>query len=245
MTLKIYLTHNNGDRPFRVQFDTKKREIEVFREDNNCLIDIYTPERIFIGKSPKNKMTEYSGGYGKRFDGNTILLHLEYNIYLYIGDIIYTFQSESKIVEYISPIGNNDVPYPYAKDQNENYYLFIEQVIIKWNKLIDEFDDPYTYYYKASLITEDCGFIPPEKPLFEEFDNITKFNIGNDQYTFRYSPKDDYDRLISISNDENKLFIIRKDGTKVELTKEDYISLMTRFGNIVGFSLIAEIKNID
>lgn len=245
MTLKIYLTHHNGDRPYRVQFDTEKREIEVFREGDNCLIDVYTPERIFIGKSPKNSMTEFSGGYGRSFDGNTFLLHLAGNTYLYIGNCIYIFQSESRIIEYFSPVGNNDVPYPYAKDEYENIYLLVEKVMIKWNKLIKDFDDPYTYYYKASLITEDCGFYPSEKPVYESFDNIHKFLIGSDQYTFRYKPNYDYDRLVSISEDEKKLFVIKKDGAKVELIREDYISLMTRFGEIAGFSLIKEIKNID
>lgn len=247
MTLKIFLTHHNGDRPYRVQFDTSVREVEVFRENDNCLIDIYSPERIFIGKSPKNSMTEFSGGYGKSFDGNSILLHLKDNTYLYIGNCIYTFQSESKIIEYLSPVGNNDVPYPWAKDEDDNYYLLIENVMIKSNKLIDDFEDPYQYYYRAHLLTEDCGFHPPDKPVFENFDNIHKFMIGNDQYTFRFDPnfENEYERLISISEDEKKLFVLDKDLNKRELSKEDYISLMTRFGEMTGFSLIKEIHQID
>ena len=65
-------------------------------------------------------MTEYSGGYGDEFDGNSILVHISENKYVYIGSSIYSFESQAKIIRYISPVGNSDVPYPYAIDEKEN-----------------------------------------------------------------------------------------------------------------------------
>ena len=46
-------------------------------------VDKYTPTKIFIGKSYKSPMTEYSMAYGPEYDGNTILLQIEPNIYIY------------------------------------------------------------------------------------------------------------------------------------------------------------------
>ena len=39
-------------------------------------VDKLKPKKVFIGKSVKNEMTKFSGGYGKYFDGNSILLNI-------------------------------------------------------------------------------------------------------------------------------------------------------------------------
>lgn len=89
----------------------------------------YYPKEIFIGKSPFNEMTEFSGGYGDRFDGNSILLDLtseDYTIlhkYLFIGHQIYQFITDEKITKYTSSVGNNCVPYPYAESENYVYSM--------------------------------------------------------------------------------------------------------------------------
>ena len=43
----------------------------------NVLIKKYFPLQIFIGKSYKNEMTTFSGGYGDEWDGNSILLKID------------------------------------------------------------------------------------------------------------------------------------------------------------------------
>ena len=102
------------------------------------------PQKIFIGKSPKNKMTEFSGGHGKYFDGNTILVKIDENKYIYIGGVIYSFTTDYEITKFISPVGNNDVPYPYAIDIKNNYYIMLDATIMSVNHKID---NPYDYYY--------------------------------------------------------------------------------------------------
>jgi hypothetical protein len=115
-----------------------------------------TPIKVL--KSPKNKMTIHSTLYGKEFDGNSILCEISKLEYVYLGDIIMSFTSISPIVKYISPIGNSDVPYPFAIDSNKNYYLMIENVIIKSNNnnkyVFDKSDEPYSVYYKIMNISE-------------------------------------------------------------------------------------------
>lgn len=76
--------------------------------------------------------------------GNSILLHIEDNSYLYIGATIYFFTSKSEILEYYSPVGNSCVPYPYGIDINGNYYLMKEEVVINLIVKNDDFDKNLT-----------------------------------------------------------------------------------------------------
>lgn len=98
-------------------------------------------------------MTEYSNSYGPEYDGNTMLLQLDTLTYVFIGCYIYSFQSLHEIEEYYSPVGNNDVPYPYAIDTHKNIYLLIEERIIIstfdiLNQMKQEEDNnPYWYFY--------------------------------------------------------------------------------------------------
>jgi hypothetical protein len=76
---------------------------------------------------------------------------------LYIGEIVYEFNIDEEILEYGSPVGNNDTPYPYARTKNKTI-LFIENRVIdnktlsqysfnEKDKANDDANDPYYYYY--------------------------------------------------------------------------------------------------
>ena len=163
---KSYLIHDNGGRPFLVYIS--KNEVNIYtypdkkyyisNEDKtkkwtyiDKIATYKNPIKIFIGKSPRTKMTEFSGGIGKKFDGNSILIQLEKNRYVSIGAIIYEFIiNDDQINEYISPVGNNDVPYPVAiSDKNVYFILDMKYVPIdKFDKFNQEVkDNAYMYYY--------------------------------------------------------------------------------------------------
>jgi hypothetical protein len=160
---KRFEIHDNGGRPFEVLVD--KNGVAVYKEvtsadysddseeDEGSYYDtpsfvFLNPAKVFVGNSPDNEMTRFSGGYGKEFDGNSILVNTEDNNYVYIGSEIYSFKSIAKIVEYVSPVGNNDVPYPYAIDVEGNVYLLLEKVaLLNGKSKIKE--DPYQYYYNT------------------------------------------------------------------------------------------------
>lgn len=169
---KKYFIHNNYEKPYLVYIKNNKSPIYIYHVPGNyndtylCKKNInpkdkfywayiqlalkIIPKKIFIGKSPKNKMTEFSKGYGKYFDGNTILIKLKANKYIFIGASIYIFTTDYEIIKYVSPVGNNDVPYPYAIDIKNNYYLMLDSVIIPKNSMINYRKsnfDPYDYYY--------------------------------------------------------------------------------------------------
>jgi hypothetical protein len=166
---KKYFIHDNGCNPFYVWVDDlhltiyKQGGIEHDCLEDECdcayelffqqLVGEYDCQRIFIGKSPKNAMTEYSGGHGPEYDGNSILALLSNDggkyKYLYIGSEIYTFETELEIVLYLSHVGNNDVPYPYGINTEGQYILFLEQATIYPIS-------PYNLYYDDDN-TEDLA----------------------------------------------------------------------------------------
>ena len=187
-------------------------------------------------------MTEFEAGYGPEFDGNSILLHMFQKRYVFIGASIFTFQALHSVVEFNSPVGNNDVPYPHAIDEKGYVYLMIENIVLAPTKELkkymeDKKHDPYFYYYDNALMTIDHGMIPPKHPV-SNTEDIKEFYIGNNQYTMTYSPHPsaEYKRLMKFDGaEEHGIYIIKNDGTKVHLTQHMYVDLMTRFGKMRGF----------
>lgn len=227
-----YLTHDNGGRPFKVVIDKNINQVTVYKANwnidrDNCRncddyvfykdpILVVDPEEIFIGKSPKIAMTEFSLGYGPKFDGNSILLHMKADKYIFIGSNIFSFESLAKIIKFVSPVGGSDVPYPYAIDENNNYYLLTEDVILgakSYDEYMKEYDEPYEYYYDYRLITMDRGYVNPKKPK-NKFRDIDEWYIGNNRYTFRYKPfpNEEYDRLTT----SKKTYNMTSDGKKID-----------------------------
>lgn len=243
MSKKFYI-HDNYKKPFRVEINDD--DVKVTSSDKKIKLT-FKAKKIFIGESKKNKMTEFSKGYGSKFSGNSILLNLDINIYEFIGEVIYSFVTYDDIVSFSSPIGNNDVPYPYAIDKIGNIYLFIERVILKHtsklSKLIKKYDDnPYWYYYQAQLITPNIGVIPPQKPLYKNFNNIKEYYINDDKYTLRYvsNSKEDYNRLIS--NFGKNMYIIDLKNNKIKLIKTKYVKIIEDFGKLMHLEPINIIK---
>jgi len=131
--MKYYYTHFNGAKPYKVEIG---KDIDVYDKNNIYILSIVDFKDFFIGNNIINKT--------KNTIGNSILVHLNNKTYIYIGENIFKFNAFDTILKYFSPIGNNDVPYPYAVG-DEYTYLIIDQVYIK-NELLHE-ADPYTQYY--------------------------------------------------------------------------------------------------
>ena len=208
--ISTYYIHDNGGRPFKVdiidnivkiytQIDCDKEQDKIIYASDPILT--FKPSKIFIGKDPEG-LTNHEPGCDCVTDGNTILLKMEGNEYILVGATIDSYDSLGEIVKFVSRIGNNDVPYPYAVDEYGNIYLFSSSVILKnsdeMQSRMKDYDDPYDYYYDYYLITRDEGIIPTKYPKIKYFNNINDYYIGKDQYTLTYEPfpSDDYDRLM-------------------------------------------------
>ena len=106
-------------------------------------------------------MTEISEAEDKvKVDGNTLLLQCENNEYVFISGLeIFKFKTDDKIIDYISLMGNNMIPYTFAVRENYTYFLsppykFIENDNIEKATLLNATNnslDPYDYH------VEKCG----------------------------------------------------------------------------------------
>ena len=107
-------------RSHDIILDDNIKDIDTFVD----LVKDYETLDIWIGKSPFNETTEYSGGSGKRFDGNSILVRIgtlhEFR-YAFIGDRVFEFATHEPIKTFVSSVGNSGVPYPYAESDHWCY----------------------------------------------------------------------------------------------------------------------------
>ncbi len=127
------------------------KESSCESEHPETLIKRYDVKQFFVGKSYKTAMTSHYSTYNSDYDGNSILLHIKDDEYVFINNEIKTFHSHGKILNFYAPVGNNDVPYPYAIDEYNNIYLLAENVMIPMTPALminmSAHDDPSLYYY--------------------------------------------------------------------------------------------------
>lgn len=233
INIQKYRTHYNGSRPFNVEIINSRFDkyiVKVEANDKTKYSNTFYASECFIGKSHLCKMTEFSGGHGDSFDGNSILIKIGEFQYIFICNKIYKFYTMFPIISYLSPIGNNDLPYPYAILSNGDICLLLENVILKNSSKMQEYmlnvsDDPYKYYYLNSKISN--------------YKNINKFTIGGESYNLTYSstPISDYERFLKFKpNADVSIHVyIENILVKIVLTKDEYVELIEDYGNFAGF----------
>lgn len=265
----MYSTHDNGGRPFSVTLSEASKRVEVFEvnyEESNSIINFKTMlvprircqvERWWVGRSDESAFTRFGGGYGPEFDGNSILIKSLENEYIFVGECIFRFHTELPIVDFQSPVGNNDVPYPYAiaaRGAHRRYYLFTFGVALDATvgHITDEQalcmkKDPNQYYLDHRLITADRSRVVEEDGMWieypimssvHEFDGITDFRIGGQRYTLSFTPVEeaaaDFERMSHFNGPTTEIEI-ETNGVWHTLTSAKYIDIMRRFASIVGF----------
>lgn len=178
--------------------------------------------KVFVGKSPRNKMTEFSGGYGKPFDGNCMLLQLneasnEYT-YIFIGkNWVYKFYLADPIVRFVSPVGNNDVPYPYAVTESGHVFLPLERVLL-YDVPTDE-ESPYELYDKNVIFTKQDL----------KARGIKSFYVGGRKTKLRFTPFP-YQAFYKLSRKRGQLSVVLTDGSEKDVTVQQFIDWMDSFG---------------
>ena len=170
-----YFTHDNGGRPYLVYI--KKNEVYIYKHDdkkyyyrdinwskidkNNAwiytkLVKHYKTKKIFIGKDSGKSLGSNINGDIKFSIGNTILLQLTKNKYVYIGHCVYEFSINDDIIKYFSLIGRNDVPYPVVLGKDNVYFMLDNQYIPKKyfpeKMKNNEFEDAYQLFYNHNYI---------------------------------------------------------------------------------------------
>jgi hypothetical protein len=166
-----YFTHDNGSRPFYVKIRDGKIIVLEGYCDDKCLNDIrgktyggiYNKHVVTIPSYQKVYIGENSGKYANKYSGkgkgNSILVHINGDKYIYIGDHVLEFRASDKIKEFHGIIGNNDVVYAFAIGE-ENTYLFADGDDYMSNKDLPKDEDPYiTYFENKSLSKKIKGKI--------------------------------------------------------------------------------------
>ncbi|XWV24520.1 mg989 protein [Tupanvirus deep ocean] len=153
---KEYLIHDNGGRPFKVI--ANKNNIRIYKReyDEDSDEDIYD-EMIL-------EFTDIDG-YWDGFDsspyemhGNSILIKLSDNEYIWVGWEIYKFKTNEIILDYVSPVGNSDVPYPVAFGENYVYFMLDQQMI-----KIDDLETTVSVKNSEDLYGEFYGHVGSAK----------------------------------------------------------------------------------
>lgn len=158
---------------------------------------IYTVDalQIFIGESKFNKLTSGSGGYGKKWDGNSILLLVSEDNdgvnnkykYVHIGIKIFEFTTDEKIIKYVSSVGGNCVPYPYAESQNWCYDMVHEPYgtnmsHVKFNENREEEGSLPVFWGNSAIDNKSCEKF--QKGKCERFDTVVISKRDIENYRF-------------------------------------------------------------
>lgn len=156
-----YYIHDNGGRPFEVIVSGKKLIVRKMNYDDEkyekIVLKLSKFIKLFVGKcstsAPECKRNV------KYFDGNSLLIHVTGKQYIFIGAMIIQFTTLDHIKHYNSPIGDNDVPYPFAVGDEYTYLLGFENVVVPNKNIIgDMVNDafyPYTLYYYLRRVMKD------------------------------------------------------------------------------------------
>lgn len=158
-TKQNFFPHDNGGRPYMVSIDTKK--VSVYQRDEDFVFDDEEHIKTFKeAQDPKfyAKLVFELDSYSKIWvpddpqfkddygQGNSILIEKSPCSYIYVGHSIFSFKTLEPIVDYVSHVGNSDVPYPWAKDKKGRIYLMLQKVSFVLKEKEDE-EDPYRLYY--------------------------------------------------------------------------------------------------
>ncbi len=156
-----YFTHDNGNRPFYVKIRDGAITVVRGRCDDACfekkdIGSIYDKHVLTISSYKHVWIGENTGKYANKREikgtGNSILVHIEDDKYVFIGDHIIEFRTSDKINEFHGIVGNSDVIYAFAIG-DENTYLFTEDKYIP-NNVLPKDTDPYVTYFKHDSLAK-------------------------------------------------------------------------------------------
>ena len=141
---KKYFIHDNGGRPFKVVANTNGIQVYTATKyldmtygsdsDSEDTCDCYAEPnfdydvKVFSIK----KFLGYWWGFDSspnKFDGNSILIEVTPHKYIHIGERIYRFSTKDIILDFISPVGNSDVPYPIAYGEYYVYFFLSKKMV--------------------------------------------------------------------------------------------------------------------
>lgn len=125
----IYTMYDFSKISFIVHVSKDNRQVSIYQKKKHYKILIYTiydPVDIFIGKD-----------FLRHSKGNTILINLYKNRYMFVGSEIYTFVSLDKIINFYCNSLPNNICYPVSEGERNLYFMYEHKVIPKPKNLSD------------------------------------------------------------------------------------------------------------
>jgi len=142
---KFYDIEDNGNVPFRVYVDGSN--VNIYKATYIGHQD--PPAYDKLVRTVKTKKVHLGGKKSQL--GNSIVLHLSGNKYMYIGHEIYEFQMEDEVDSYFSLIGNSDVPYPVLLGTKYVYFMldrcYVPRSEFDPKMTKADWEDAYQRYY--------------------------------------------------------------------------------------------------
>ena len=145
---KSYMIHDNGNTPWKVEVDGLS--VSIYKGEKNDNGEYNNYDKLV----KKINVKEVYPGEEEGFDkGNTVLLHIGGQKYIYVGGEIYEFtmDSDGDVISYYSKIGSNDVPYPVLVGSKNVYFLlersYVSRDLFPATMTEAEWADAYWYYY--------------------------------------------------------------------------------------------------
>ncbi len=165
---KVYKILDNGGYPFIAEVTASR--IQVFRQRYDEATDDYTPtkklldlayDRLFVGDNAASQKNYAPKGM---WPGNSLLVKTG-DEYIYVGSDIYSFKARDgeEITHYYSPVGDSQVPYPYAVGKEYVYFMLDRKTVSK--ALLDPKVDAYGQFY---------GWTVKDEALKREIDKSKK-----------------------------------------------------------------------
>lgn len=148
---KSYLIHDNGASPFKVVVSKNSIKIYIYK-NSDAKIKEYDILLLTF-----SKFIGYWYGYDILYHdhGNSILIQLTTTQYIYVGSEIKSFETSEEILDYISPLGNSDVPYPVAYSDNYVYFMLESQYVkkdkLETDAIVTNADAIYGEFYKKKI----------------------------------------------------------------------------------------------
>ena len=147
---RTYLIHDNGGRPFKVV--ANKDGLVVYKNKfDEVGEDLY--EDIVLQLGP-NEFLGYWSGFDSspyKMHGNSILIKVTNNQYISVGWNISQFDTDEEIKDYVSPVGNSDVPYPVAYGSEYVYFMLdmkkIKKSDLEFDATVANAEDLYGEFY--------------------------------------------------------------------------------------------------
>lgn len=167
---KRYETHDNGGRPFividtggQIQVWNQKWDEEQQKRIPDKKVFETKYEKLFVGKNRKALPENPTYSVNPEFVGNSLLAQVSKHKYVFIGHEIKEFEIDEEIESYESPVGNSDVPYPYAVGPDFTYFILENKVVP--NNALD---------FKKDLYGQLYGHIETEKQIKKEVSILKK-----------------------------------------------------------------------